>query len=79
MPQKTTFDSNFYVENVIPIVKRDGIKLIGENFIFQQDGAKPHTSRFKMESIKNLGFSGIVPEKWPPNSPDLNPEKVSTP
>ena len=73
LPQKTTFDSDFYVENVLPIVKRDGIKLIGENFIFQQDGAKPHTSRFTMESIKNLGFLVIAPDKWPPNSPDLNP------
>ena len=35
LPQKTTFDSDFYVEKVLPIVKRDGIKLIGENFIFR--------------------------------------------
>jgi len=73
LPQKTTFDSDFYVEKVLPIVKRDGIQLIGENFIFQQDGAKPHTSGQTMEAIEKLGFSIIAPEKWPPNSPDLNP------
>ena len=26
-----------------------------------------------MESIKNLGFLVIAPDKWPPNSPYLNP------
>ena len=40
LPQKATFDSDFYVEKVLPIVKRDGIKQIENNFIFQQDGAK---------------------------------------
>ena len=36
LPQKATLDSDFYVEKVLPIVKRDGIKLIEDNFIFQQ-------------------------------------------
>ena len=73
LPQKTSFDSDFYVEKVLPIVKRDGIQLIGENFIFQQDGAKPHTSGQTMDAVQKLGISIIGPEKWPPNSPDLNP------
>ena len=58
---------------MLPIVKRDGIKLIEDNFIFQQDGAKPHTSGQSMEAIEKLGFSVIAPEKWPSNSSDLNP------
>ena len=49
LPQKTTLDSDFYVEKLLPIVKRDEIKLIEDNFIFQQDGAKPHTSGQTME------------------------------
>ena len=58
---------------MLPIVKRDGIQLIGENFIFQQDGAKSHTSGQTMDAVQKLGISIIGPEKWPPNSPDLNP------
>ena len=73
LPQKTTFDSDFYVEKVLPIVNRDGIQLIGENFIFQQDGAKTHTSGKSMEAIEKIGFSVIAPQKWPSNSSDLNP------
>ena len=58
---------------MLPIVKRDGIQLIRENFIFQQDGAKPKMSGKTLEAIEKLGFSIIAPEKWPLNSPDLNP------
>jgi len=57
----------------LPLVKRDGIRLIGENFIFQQDGAKPHKSGQTMDAFKKLGLSVIEPLKWPSNSPDVNP------
>ena len=73
LPQKTTFNAEFYIENVLPIVKRDGNKLIGPNFTFQQDGARPHTSKATMEAIKSMGLSVIMPDIWPPNSSDLNP------
>ena len=62
---KTTFDSDFYVEKVLPIVKRDGIKLIEDNFILQQVGAKPHTSGQSMGAIEKLGFSVIAHEIHP--------------
>ena len=39
---------------MLPIIKRDGIKLIGENFIFQQDGAKSHTSGQSIEAIEKI-------------------------
>ena len=58
---------------MLQIVKRNGIKLIEDNFIFQQDGAKPHTSGLSMEAIEKLGFSVIAPEKWPSNFSHLNP------
>ena len=35
----------FCIENDLPIVKRDGHRLIGPHFTFQQDGARPHTSQ----------------------------------
>jgi hypothetical protein len=73
LPQKTSFDADFYIANVLPIVKKDGNRLIGPDFTFQQDGAKPHTSGATIEAIKSMGISLIGPDTWPPNSPDLNP------
>ena len=63
-----SFDADFYIENVLPILNRDGNRLIGSNFTYQQDGAKSHTSKAATETIKSMGFSLIGP-----NSPDLNP------
>ena len=44
-------------------------------FVFQQDGAPPHTARitqaFLMEKLGKSGF--WKKEMWPANSPDLNP------
>ena len=73
LPQKTSFDAAFYIKNVLPIVKRDGNRLIGPHFTFQQEGAKPHTSGTTIETIESMGFSLIWPDIWPPNSSDLNP------
>ena len=73
LPPKTSFDSDFYTKNVLPIVSRDGTILIRTNFIFQQDGASCHTSEKTKNELKKLGISYIKPERWQPNSPDLNP------
>ena len=59
--QKMTSDADFYIENVLTVVKRDGNRLIGTNFTFQQDGAKPHTSKATTEAINSMGFSLIGP------------------
>jgi len=61
LPQKMSFDAVFYIENVLPIVKRDGNRLIVPDFTFQQDGAKPHTSKATTEAINSMGFSLIGP------------------
>ena len=73
LPEKTSFDSKFYTHNVLPIAKEDGIRLIGNDFIYQQDGATCHTSKLSIETLKNMNFEFIGPEIWPANSPDLNP------
>ena len=57
LPPKTLFDSDFYTKNVLALVKRDDIKLIGSMFIFQQDGAKCHTSEVTINELKKLGIS----------------------
>ena len=73
LPEKTSFNEDFYIKKVLPIVKREGIKLIGEDFIYQQDGAKCHTSKLSVKTIEKMGIDLIRPEIWPPNSPDLSP------
>ena len=51
LPQKMSFDADFYIENVLPIVKKDGNRLIGPDFTFQRDGAKLHISKATTEAI----------------------------
>ena len=52
-----SFNADFYIINVLPIVNRDGNRLIGPNFTFQEDGAKPHTSIVTIRPIKAWGFA----------------------
>ena len=51
-------------------------RLSGGNFIFQQDGARSHTSKHTMAYLDNNlpdEADVLLPEDWPPHSPDLNP------
>ena len=73
LPPKTSFNSDFYIDGCMHIIKRDGRKLIGDDFIFQQDGAKAHTANKSLLAFENWGIRIIQPCHWPPNSPDLNP------
>ena len=67
---KTSFNSGFYIKNVLPIIKRDGKRLIGPKFILQQDGATCHTSEVTINELNKLD---IILDKWSENSPDVNP------
>ena len=73
LPPKTSFNSDFYIKKVLPIVNRDGTRLIGPKFIFQQNGASSHTSEDTIQALKNLGIAYIGPDRWPLNSTDFNP------
>ena len=47
---------------------------IGENdYIFMQDGARAHTSKYSLQFLRDNTPELLEPEMWPPNSPDLNP------
>ena len=50
--------------------KNDGEKIIGGDFIFQQDGASCHTAKHSMAWFSSNGIS-VLP--WPSQSADLNP------
>ena len=50
--------------------------LSGANFIFQQDGARSHTSKHTIAYLDDKlpdTADFILPQDWPPHSPDLNP------
>src|SRR6218665_4218081 len=48
-------------------------QLMPAGFIFQQDGAPAHTARVTQEWLHANCPKIIEPDRWPPNSPDLNP------
>ena len=48
---------------------QDAISVIGDEFIFQQDGATSHTSAICTEAIRK---QCRIMNFWPPNSPDMN-------
>ena len=43
---------------------------VGDDFIFQQDGATCHTAAFTMKFFETNGIEVV---DWPAQSPDLNP------
>ncbi len=62
-----------YIKEVLPVARKDANKMFGNNWIFQQDSAKPHTHHLSQKwCIDNL-TRFIDKDHWPPNSPDLNP------
>jgi hypothetical protein len=68
-----TVNANRYIAEILPVALKDGRKLLGNEFTFQQDGASPHRDAKTQSWCKNH-FSDFWPYgRWPPNSPDLNP------
>lgn len=73
-----TLNQNGYIEmlenEVVPFLKS---KRKWRNTVFQQDGARPHTSDFSLRALMRLFPGGIISDRtdffWPPNSPDLSP------
>ncbi|CAF2046656.1 unnamed protein product [Rotaria magnacalcarata] len=62
-----------YIEKVLPVALKYGSKVFGNDWIFQQDGAKPHQHYLTQQWCLNNFPSFIDKDRWPPNSPDLNP------
>ena len=56
--------------HVFPWIK----SVVGDkHWVWQQDGARPHTARDTVEYLEGACPEFIRPEQWPPNSPELNP------
>ncbi|CAM4789569.1 unnamed protein product [Rotaria magnacalcarata] len=68
-----TIDTNQYIADILPVALKDGKQMLGNEFIFQQDGATPHTAKETQQWCKIHFFDFWSKDRWPPNSPDLNP------
>ena len=69
-------NSSYYCESLLSQMIPEMNALSGGDFIFQQDGARSHTSKFTLRYLSdNLPAAAklLTPDYWPPNSPDLNP------
>lgn len=72
--ENETLTQDNYRKKILPLAKKEGKRLFAsDKWAFQQDGASSHTSNVAQNwCMKNL-FKFIAKDKWPPNSPDLNP------
>ncbi|CAF3503406.1 unnamed protein product [Rotaria socialis] len=63
-----------YCDQLLPFYQREGDRLFGHrNWGFQQDGASCHTDKKAQDWCKKNFKFFISKNKWPPNSPELNP------
>lgn len=70
-------NSEYYTDTLLAAMIPEMEALTGGDFIFQQDGARAHTSRHTLAYLDEKVPEYLEPEMWPPNSPDLNPVDYS--
>ena len=65
-----SMNQDFYQEKIIESdIIPSAVREIGDDFIFQQDGATSHTTVLSIAKIRKITRIMLI---WPPNSPDLN-------
>ena len=73
IPDEGTVDHTVYVRKVLPVALKYGNEAFGRDWVFQQDGARPHSHHLTPEWCLDNFPSFLDNDCWPPNSPDLNP------
>ncbi len=68
-----TIDHTVCIKKVLPVALKYGNQVFGSDWIFQQDGAKPHSHHLTQQWCRDNFPSFIDKDHWPPNSSDLNP------
>lgn len=68
-----TMDHARYIREVLPVALKYGNDVLGNDWIFQQDGAKPHTHHLSQQWCESHFPAFFDKDRWPPNSPYLNP------
>ncbi|CAF2117487.1 unnamed protein product [Rotaria magnacalcarata] len=72
-----TVNHTVCIERVLPVALKYGNQVFGSDWVFQQDGAKPHSHHLTQQWCRDNFPSFIGKNRWPPNSPDLNPVDYS--
>lgn len=68
----------YYRDNLLAHMIPEMNRLAGYgHYIFQQDGARAHTAKATIEYLQQNVPELLLPDLWPPNSPDLNPVDYS--
>ena len=71
--KKKTINQEIYRQEMCPQMFLDIERIMGgEHWIWQQDGARPHTARASIEWLRENTPEFITPDEWPAKSPDLN-------
>ena len=71
--EKGTVDHDRYIKEVLPVALKYGNKVFDKEWVFQEDGAKPHIHEKTQDWYAKNFSSFIDKDHWPPNSLDLNP------
>lgn len=71
--EKAKVNADYYVKQLLPKLVGDCHQLLGEEFIFQQDGAPAHAAKVTQQWLAVHCPDFIDKDSWPPNSPDINP------
>jgi len=66
-------NAEYYINNLLPKLVEECHDLLGDDFIFQQDGQPAHGAKTTQEWLGHHCPNFIDKDSWPPNSPDLNP------
>jgi hypothetical protein len=73
VPDKTKINATYYRDELLPLLLEDCNTLLGNDYIFQQDGAPAHTACLSQDWLAANSSDFIGKDEWPPNSPDINP------
>ena len=66
-------NSDYYCNNLLAQMLPEMEDMSNGDYIFQQDGARAHTSKMSLEYLRARVPELWEPEDWSANSPDLNP------
>ena len=74
LPTKSTFNSTYLCEHILPDLTENAIKSMEKKTkhspILHYDNAKPHTAKQTIQKIDSLGWKKL---EHPPYSPDISP------
>ena len=70
---KGSVDHDRYIREVLPVAADYGDEMFGDHWTFQQDGARPDTHHLSQQWCQDNLPAFFDKDRWPPNSPDMNP------